>query len=190
MSDRAVTAVVSLLALIVMCGLLVAAVVWVPARIDRLDKRLDRLEDLSARVSVMHDRLGDLDKLEKKLGETTLAAAPLGRIDASVDEVVRKLNEVVVPAINEIKGGAFARADLSRITAQLTQISQTLSAAPKSDADLKKLTAQLSEIRELLEGTRKALDARTVDIGKDVKEMNLQIQKLEALINRGASPSP
>ena len=187
MGDRFVVIIVSLLTLIVMCGLLLAALVWVPERIDQLEKRLDRLEELSAQVSVMHDQLSDLDKLEKKLSETALAAAPLGRIDSSLDEVNKKLNEVVVPAVNDIKGRVAARSDMDRVVAKINQISQQLASAPKTDPQLTKLAASVNELKQLVEATRKKLDTTSRDLVKDVKALHLELQKMEVLIQRSGT---
>jgi len=187
MGDRFVVIIVSFLTLIVMCGLLLAALVWVPERIDQLEKRLDRLEELSAQVSVMHDQLSDLDKLEKKLSETALAAAPLGRIDSSLDEVNKKLNEVVVPAVNDIKGRVAARSDMDRVVAKINQISQQLASAPKTDPQLTKLAASVNELKQLVEATRKKLDTTSRDLVKDVKALHLELQKMEVLIQRSGT---
>ena len=187
MGDRFVVIIVSLLTLIVMCGLLLAALVWVPERIDQLEKRLDRLEELSAQVSVMHDQLSDLDKLEKKLSETALAAAPLGRIDSSLDEVNKKLNEVVVPAVNDIKGRVAARSDMDRVVAKINQISQQLASAPKTEPKLTKLAASVNELKQLVEATRKKLDTTSRDLTKDVKALHLELQKMEVLIQRSGT---
>lgn len=184
MGNRFVVVIISLLTFIVMCGLLLAAIMWVPERIDRLDKRLDRLEELSAQVSVMHNQLSDLDKLEKKLGETALAAAPLGRIDASVDEVNKKLNEVVVPAVADIKGRLIARTDIDRVAKQLNEISGKLAEPRKSDPELKKLADAVAETKRLVESMQKKHDTTSRALTKDVKSLQLGLQKLEALIQR------
>ena len=187
MGDRFVVIIVSLLTLIVMCGLLLAALVWVPERIDQLEKRLDRLEELSAQVSVMHDQLSDLDKLEKKLSETALAAAPLGRIDSSLDEVNKKLNEVLVPAVNDIKGRMAARSDVDRVVAKMNQITQQVAAAAKTDPKLTKLAASVAELKQLVEATRKKLDTTSRSVTKDLKALHLELQKIKELMKRSGT---
>ena len=187
MGDRFVVIIVSLLTLIVMCGLLLAALVWVPERIDQLEKRLDRLDELSAQVSAMHDQLSDLDKLEKKLSETALAAAPLGRIDSSLDEVNKKLNEVLVPAVNDIKGRMAARSDVDRVVAKMNQITQQVAAAAKTDPKLTKLAASVAELKQLVEATRKKLDTTSRSVTKDLKALHLELQKIKELMKRSGT---
>jgi len=170
-----------------MCGLLLVGIAWVPGRIDRLEARLDRVEDLSAQVSVMHSKLSDLDKLEKKLSETALDAAPLGRIDSSVDEVAKKLNQVMVPAINDIKGRIVSRSDLNSLLSKIDQMSRRLAEASKADPEMKKLAKGLQELKRSVEESRKTFEAtsRSVNsISKDVKSLHLELQKLEALIKQ------
>lgn len=189
MTERFVVIAVTLLTLIVMCGLLLAAIAWVPGRIDRLEKRLDQLEEVSTKVTVMHNQIGELDRLEEKLSEATQAAAPLARIDSSLDETIKKLDQTVVPVLNDLKGRVATRNDVKALGGKINQIHQKLSAAPASDPAVKKLAAQLAELKRLLEATHKKLNDTSRDIGKDVKLMHLEIQKLEALVKQGA-PAP
>jgi len=189
MSDRFVVIVVSLLTLIAMCGLLVAALMWAPARIDRLEKRLDRIEELSTKLSVMQGLLGNLDKLEKKLSETTPDATPLARIDGSVDEISKILNQSVVPSLNDVKGRMTARADIERLATLLNQMNQKLGAAPETNPDIRKIARDLEEVKGLLDATRKSIDASSRELGRDVKQLSLELQKLQSqLERRGASP--
>ncbi len=187
MTDRFVVIAVTLLALIVMCALLLVAIVWVPAQINRLNTRLDQVEELSAKVSLMNDRLGELDKLEKRLGETTLAAAPLGRIDSSLDDVSRKLNDVVVPGVNDLKERAATRSDIDRIAGLVNQLSTKLAASSKDDPEFKKLAQAVEEIRSQVEATRKALDTSSRDLSADVKRIQLEFQRLENLLKPGGT---
>jgi hypothetical protein len=189
MSDRFVVMAVSLLTLLVMCGLLLAALVWVPGRIDRLEKRLDRLEELNTRISILHGLLGDLDKLQKNPSGETQAAAPLARIDSAIDEMTKTLNQSVVPGLNDVKGRMIARADIDRLVTLLNQISQKLGGVPQGDPDTKKIAKDLEEVKGLLDATRKSVDASSRDLAKDVKQLNLELQKLQAQLLKGA-PTP
>ena len=190
MSDRFVVIAVSLLTLLVMCGLLLAALVWVPSRIDRLEKRLDRLDELSAKLSTMHGILDDLEKLEKKLSETPQDTSPFARIDSSIDETSKVLKETVVPGLNDVKGKMIARADIDRLTALLTQIGQTLDAAPQSDPDAKKIAKDLEEMKKLLDSIRTSADASSRDVANNVKQLNLELQKLTAQLQKSGAASP
>ena len=184
MSDRFVVIAVSLLTLLVMCGLLLVAMVWTPARIERLDKRLDKLEELSAAISVMHHQLDDLGKLEKKLSETALASAPLARIDVSLDEANRKIGELA-KTVGSLKGKMAARSDIDRLAGQVNQINQKLSGTTKAEAELKKLTQKLDDLRRTVDAMRMAQDKTLRDITKDVKQLHLELQKVQAFIRRG-----
>lgn len=190
MTSRLALIVVSLLTLMVMCGLLLTAIVWVPTRINRLEERLDQLEELSARISVMHNQLSDLDRLEKKLADTALAAAPLARIDSSVDDVNKKLNQVVVPAVNDIKGRITSRSDLDSLVAGINQISRKLAAGSGSgDPELKKLADAVAELKGLMEATHKKLDTTSRKLTRDVKALHLELQKMEAIMKSGTATS-
>jgi Tfp pilus assembly protein PilN len=173
-----------------MCGLLLAGMVWVPARIDRLEKRLDRLEELSTKLSVMQGLLGDLDKLEKKLSETTQAAAPLARMDSSIDEIAKVLNQAVVPGLNDVKGRMIARTDIDRLTTLLNQINQKLGGAPQTDPETRKIARDLEEVKSLLDATRKSIETSSRDLARDVKQLNLELQKLEAQLQKGVVTPP
>jgi Tfp pilus assembly protein PilN len=190
MSDRFVVIAVTLLTLLVMCGLLLAALVWVPSRIDRLEKRLDGLEDLSAKISILHGLLDDLGKIEKKISETPQDTSPLARIDSSIDETSKLLKETVVPGLNDVKGKMIARADIDRLTALLAQIGQKLDAAPQSDPDTKKIVKDVEEMKGLLDSIRKSVDASSRDVARDLKQLNLELQKLTAQLQKSAAASP
>jgi len=189
MSDRFVVIAVSLLTLLVMCGLLLVAMLWTPARIERLDERLDKLEELSAAVSVMHDQLDDLDKLEKKLSETALASAPLARIDVSLDEANLKIRELA-KTVSDLKGQAAVRSDIDRLAGQVNQINQKLSATTKAETELKKLGETLDEVKRTVEAMRMAQDKTLRDLTKDVKQLHLELQKVQAFMKRGEGATP
>jgi hypothetical protein len=190
MTDRFVVIIVSLLTLLVMCGLLLAALVWVPARIDRLENRLKALDDLNTNLSIMRGLLDDLGKVEKKLSETPQDTSPFARIDSSIDETSKVLNQTVVPGLNDIKGKMIARADIDRLTALLTQIGQKLDAAPQSDPDVKKIVKDIEDLKKLLDSTRNSVDASSKDVVKDVKLLNLELQKLNAQLQKSGAASP
>jgi len=185
MSDRFVVIAVSLLTLLVMCGLLLVAMVWTPARIQRLDKRLDKLEELSAAVSVMHGQLDDLGKLEKKLSETALASAPLARIDVSLDEANQKIGDLA-KTVGSLKGKMAARSDIDRLAGQVNQINQKLSATTKAETELKKLGGTLDDLKRTVDAMRMAQDKTLRDLTKDVKQLHLELQKVQAFMKRGA----
>jgi len=187
MTDRFVVIAVSLLTLLVMCGLLLAALVWVPSRLDRLEKRLDRLEDINAKISVMQTLVDDLEKSVKKVSETPQDTSSLARIDSSIDDAAKVLKETVVPGLNDVKGKMIARADIDRLSALLTQIGQKLDAAPQSDPDAKKIAKDIEDMKGLLDAVRKSVDASSRDVAKDVKQLNLEFQKLAAQLQKSAA---
>lgn len=184
MKDRWVVMIVSLLTLIVMCALLVAAARWVPGQIDRLDQRIEHIEKFDATLQVMHNKLSEFDDLRRQLsavrGNDT--AAPLARIDKQVDELTVKMNQVVT-GVNKIKTLA-GKADVDRIAARINQIETRISATPKSDPELKRLTAEVKALKTLAQSNRKALEKKVDDVKGEIKRMNLQIQKLEIQIKR------
>ncbi len=179
MSDRAVVIIVSLLLLIVMCALLVAALSWVPSQIRRLDERLARLETIETRLALLQEKLASFDKIEQKLGDTAAVAAPLTRIDGSVAEITTKLNQVVVPGVNDLKDRMPSKSDLDRVSGQVSQMEQKLLAAPaKADPDVAKLAKDVSDLRELVGAMRQQMDTATRDIARDVKQLHLEIMKV------------
>jgi len=178
MSDRTVIIVVSVLLLAVMCALLLVVLVWVPSRTQRIEGRLDRLEDISAQVMSLHDRFVDLDRLEKKLGDTSTLAAPLTRIDGTVDEIRNNVKEVA-PAVRELKERMTVKSDLDKLAGQISQLEQKLLAAgAKSDPETAKLAKQISDVHDQVEALRKLVDSSLRDMAKDIKQLNLEIQKL------------
>ena len=179
MSDRLVLVVVCLLLLVVTCALLLSAFAWVPSRFRKLDERLSRIDEIGAQVSVMHDRLAELDRLEKKLSEAATSSVSLTRIDSSVDTLRNDLKDVG-PAVKDLKDSVALKTDLDRLSQRIAQLERKLTdAAPKSDPGIAPLAKNIADLRELVEATRKLLDSSTRDISKDLKQMHLEIQKIQ-----------
>lgn len=184
MTDRWVVIIVSLLTLTVMCGLLVAAVAWVPARLDRLDERIKSIESFDEKLQVMYNKLAELEDIRKRLGEVRgdSSAAPLARIDKQVDEITVKVNEIV-SKVNRISSLA-AKEDVDRLAGKISQLENKVSAAPKSDPQVKKLAADVEKLKTLVQATEKSVNKKVDDVTREIKRLNLQMQKLEALIKR------
>lgn len=163
-----------------MGALLVVAVQWVPAQIRNLDGRLSRIEDIETRLAVLQDKLAGLEKLEKKLDEAASARAPLAHIDDLVTEITQKLNTVVVPAVNDLKDRAASKSDVDKIAAQVSQLSRDVEKkSPDVEKKVADVAAAVGELKDLIEATRKLVESTTRDIAKDVKQLHLELMKLQ-----------
>jgi uncharacterized protein YpuA (DUF1002 family) len=92
--------------------------------------------------------------------------------------------------LNDVKGKMIARADIDRLTALLTQIGQKLDAAPQSDPDAKKIAKDLEEMKKLLDSIRTSADASSRDVANNVKQLNLELQKLTEQLQKSGAASP
>ena len=184
MSDRFVIIIVSLLTLAAMCGLFLMAVVWVPSRIDKLDERLSRIDQLGARLDRIQVQIDKLGVLEERLSSTAEAIAPLARVDRTLDGITQKLDKSVVPGVNDLKGRVASRSDVDRLAAEIAKVAKQTQ--PRDDAALKNLGKDVAALKAQLDGVRKSLGG-IQSIGKDVKALSLEIQKLQALVKK---PSP
>jgi len=185
MGDRFVVIVVSLLTLIVICGLTVMAVRWLPSRIAALDERMQRIEDQRASLEVIHNKLAHIENLRTAPAEAKDAsndAAALARIDGRVDELSTRM-AVVVTETNKIQK-LPQKSDLNALESKVNALSAKLSAMPKSDPALARLSGEVAKLKASVAAAEKALEKKIDETQRELKRINLLIQKLDAQIKK------
>ena len=185
MGDRFVVIVVSLLTLIVMCGLTVLAVWWLPGSVAELDDRMQRIEEQRASLEVIYNKLERIESIRTTPGEaerSSTDAAALARIDARVDELSTRM-KVVLTETNKIQK-LPQKADLNGLESKLNALSAKLATPSKSDPELKRLSGEVARLKSSVLAAEKTLGKKVDDLESKLKRIDLLIQKLDAQIKK------
>jgi predicted nucleic acid-binding Zn-ribbon protein len=94
-------------------------------------------------------------------------------------DLSKKMDTVVAPAVAELKERAALRSDLDKVAGQITKLeSKLVNAAAQSDPKVAELAREVAELRTLVEAMRKQVDSATRDVTKDLKTLQLEVQKV------------
>jgi chromosome segregation ATPase len=193
MSDRTVIIIVSVLTLVVMCGILYLGAMWVPGRLDEIESRLDEVEAVGPAVKVLNDKqLEALEEIRSKVGrpqaERAETSAPLTRIDARVDEIYEHL-KTITARVNEMSTNAATRNDVDKLSRSLAELEKKLTSKPGASPELKKLAGELAALRGEIKSSQTDVERDIEAVNKDLKQISLELQKLQALVKRAGEGS-